>query len=380
MIENLLNEASHISPQGEKKNILHTELPPWLQCESSMVPDEYLYLWSLVQNTMNLADTQKVSQLLLTSGLHIDILGYIWNLANKTVPGQLTKQEFYIVLALVKLAQTGTAFNNLSILKLIPAPTVPILQVNIFKNQIVQPAAFSTTETSQLNCDQNSHNLTSLQPISISGIKETTPTSHLSTASSVANNLSNTTCDYNVLGKKKDSIKIEKSESNYGSEEGGQLSTSNAFHSDSYKSNFPCIGTSPTTELEDDFSEFQSVTAEKPNFSEPNDEFTDFQSANTETLENLDPFKTVVISQKREIPKIPLPKSFAGKLTNLKSNILKISPESERKLKVLSPNESLSSLPESKISSTNKVSTSISVLGSNHGVGSRLANHSFSKF
>ena len=91
MIENLLKQSFKKPAQpvvtNEKSNQSNPDLPVWLQCDSSMVPAQYKHLWSLVQATSEFADTQKVSQLLLTSGLHTDVLGFIWNLANKMVPG-----------------------------------------------------------------------------------------------------------------------------------------------------------------------------------------------------------------------------------------------------------------------------------------------------
>lgn len=56
-------------------------------------------------NQPELADTAVLSTLLMTSGLTTDVLGFIWSLANNTVPGALTRYELYCVLALVALAQ-----------------------------------------------------------------------------------------------------------------------------------------------------------------------------------------------------------------------------------------------------------------------------------
>lgn len=105
------------------------DFPQWLQVNSPLCCPYYEKIWELVNANDAVVDTPRVSQLLLTSGLHPDILGYIWNLANKTSPGQLTKQELFVVLALVGLAQTGCTFNNLSVLNLVPSAPIPRLHV-----------------------------------------------------------------------------------------------------------------------------------------------------------------------------------------------------------------------------------------------------------
>lgn len=388
MIENLLKGSARRLKQEQKSNPFQNEIPLWLQCESSMVPPEYKYFWSLVQSNVDLADTQKVSQLLLTSGLQVEVLGFIWNLANKTIPGQLTKQEFYIVLALVFLAQKGFKYDNLGVLKSMSAPSIPALQVNFFTNQFSGVNKMSY-HSHQIPTSSN-FNLGS-EPLTTNNFNS----SLVTTSNSLYVN-TNITEKLDTLGtsckQPRNEKRVENTQNKSDVTSNGILGSSDVFnkfnthnHNTQSNTNFPCIGSSPTSELENEFSEFQSVPINnstdlpKDNFGDSNDEFTDFQSASSETAIPSDPYETVVISQKREIPKIPLPKSLVGKLNNLKSNILKISPESERKLKVLSSSESLSSLPESKISSTNQVSTSLSVLGSNHGIGSRLANHSLSK-
>lgn len=64
-------------------------------------------VWQGVHSAGGLADTPLLSSVLLTSGLSTDTLGYIWSLANHTVPGALTQSEVYLVLALVGLAQVS---------------------------------------------------------------------------------------------------------------------------------------------------------------------------------------------------------------------------------------------------------------------------------
>lgn len=56
-------------------------------------------------------DTALVYNLMVTSQLPRDVLGNIWSLVNRTLPGRLTRQEFYSCLALIALAQVLILFN-----------------------------------------------------------------------------------------------------------------------------------------------------------------------------------------------------------------------------------------------------------------------------
>lgn len=109
----------------------NSEIPAWARVDSPSCCPLYEKVWEVVRLSDKYVNTARISQLLLTSGLHPDILGFIWNLANKVTPGQLTKQELYIVLALVGLAQSGSTFNNVNVLNLLPSPPIPRLQLPI---------------------------------------------------------------------------------------------------------------------------------------------------------------------------------------------------------------------------------------------------------
>lgn len=50
-----------------------------------------------------------VYNLMVTSQLPRDVLGNIWSLVNRTLPGQLSRQEFFECLALIALAQVRLA-------------------------------------------------------------------------------------------------------------------------------------------------------------------------------------------------------------------------------------------------------------------------------
>lgn len=80
-------------------------VPAWLATPHPV----YERVWVGVVTKDGLADTQLLSSLLMSSGLSTETLGYIWSVANRTVAGSLTQPELYLALALVGLAQVGTA-------------------------------------------------------------------------------------------------------------------------------------------------------------------------------------------------------------------------------------------------------------------------------
>jgi len=51
--------------------------------------------------------TEVVYAILLQSKLPREVLGYIWGLCNKTTPGQLTRQELFLILAMISIAQVS---------------------------------------------------------------------------------------------------------------------------------------------------------------------------------------------------------------------------------------------------------------------------------
>ncbi|XP_050577388.1 synergin gamma-like [Bombus affinis] len=119
------------------------QLPTWLWTNSTTLPPIYKMVWEAVREdklrtngmqTELLVDTNKVFPLLLTSQLPTEVLGHIWNLANQKYAGQLTEQELYIVLALVAAAQASYTFNSLDILHLLPFPPTPYLNIECLMN------------------------------------------------------------------------------------------------------------------------------------------------------------------------------------------------------------------------------------------------------
>jgi len=48
-----------------------------------------------------------VYSILLQSGLRRDVLGYIWDMCNRATPGRLTRQELFLILAMISVAQVS---------------------------------------------------------------------------------------------------------------------------------------------------------------------------------------------------------------------------------------------------------------------------------
>ncbi|CAG9539828.1 unnamed protein product [Cercopithifilaria johnstoni] len=69
-----------------------------------------------------LPNTALVYNLMVTSCLPRAILGNIWSLVNRTMPGQLTRQEFFSCLALIALIQKGQPLSALSTMSTLPIP------------------------------------------------------------------------------------------------------------------------------------------------------------------------------------------------------------------------------------------------------------------
>jgi hypothetical protein len=55
--------------------------------------------------------TDLVYPLLLRSNLPREVLGYIWELCNKTTPGLLIREELFLILAMISVAQVGCCIN-----------------------------------------------------------------------------------------------------------------------------------------------------------------------------------------------------------------------------------------------------------------------------
>ncbi|KAM5180950.1 synergin gamma isoform 2-T2 [Mantella aurantiaca] len=100
-------------------------LPSWIY-NDSLVPEFYK---SILETTLTPSgiDTGKLYPILLSSGLPRETLGQIWAMANQTTPGKLTKEELYIVLAMIGIAQRGEYSLNVDILSQFSSAPIPTL-------------------------------------------------------------------------------------------------------------------------------------------------------------------------------------------------------------------------------------------------------------
>ncbi|KAF6206381.1 hypothetical protein GE061_017614 [Apolygus lucorum] len=142
MIENLLSKKEIFQkktnqPETSRQKPQVGPWPMWLTPgrEHPMYKD----IWRIVGSQNGLADTNKLSLLLMTSRLTTETLGYIWSLSNVTVPGSLTQQELYIALALVALAQSGYTFANSNVVRQLKEAPQPILDLHNFETLSMIP-------------------------------------------------------------------------------------------------------------------------------------------------------------------------------------------------------------------------------------------------
>ncbi|XP_077995895.1 uncharacterized protein LOC144449256 [Glandiceps talaboti] len=96
--------TSQMLPSANKSPPAGTA-PPWCKNEATL-PLIYRHV---LEATLKhgVIDTEKLHSILVLSGLDRQVLGHIWNLCNKTTPGLLTKEELFMALALIAIAQSG---------------------------------------------------------------------------------------------------------------------------------------------------------------------------------------------------------------------------------------------------------------------------------
>ncbi|XP_018412293.1 PREDICTED: synergin gamma isoform X2 [Nanorana parkeri] len=98
-------------------------LPSWIYNES-LVPDLYKGILETTVTPSGI-DTAKLYPILLSSGLPREALGQIWAKANQTTPGKLTKEELYIVLAMIGIVQRGDCSLNMDMLNQFSSAPIP---------------------------------------------------------------------------------------------------------------------------------------------------------------------------------------------------------------------------------------------------------------
>ncbi|CAI4231108.1 unnamed protein product [Auanema sp. JU1783] len=106
-------------------------VPPAL-LEESRVPKFYLdaIVACGASNSTMSPHTALVYNLMVRSGLQRSELSYVWSAVNRTLPGQLTRPEFFSCLALIALAQKGESLAALSSMSQLPIPTLQAAQGN----------------------------------------------------------------------------------------------------------------------------------------------------------------------------------------------------------------------------------------------------------
>ncbi|VDK68460.1 unnamed protein product [Onchocerca ochengi] len=119
-------DANGVSPRGNGTGVIMQNggvLPPSL-LQENRVPRFYKEAIAKcgAPNQSQLPNTALVYNLMVTSCLPRAVLGNIWSLVNRTMPGQLTRQEFFSCLALIALIQKGQPLSALSTMSALPIP------------------------------------------------------------------------------------------------------------------------------------------------------------------------------------------------------------------------------------------------------------------
>ncbi|XP_071110758.1 synergin gamma-like isoform X2 [Haliotis cracherodii] len=101
-------------------------LPVWCELPDDQLPPLYRQVMEAATVEGKL-ETDRVYPILMMSGLPREMLGLIWQMANKDTPGQLSKPELFAVLAIIALTQNNYTVASLDILLRCPQPPVPFL-------------------------------------------------------------------------------------------------------------------------------------------------------------------------------------------------------------------------------------------------------------
>jgi hypothetical protein len=118
------------------------------------VPETYLQILKTTVNATGIIDTGLLYPILLTSGLPRELLGHIWAIANKTILGQLTKDELFLALSMIGFIQSGNKPSDLSIFCQSPKPFPIMLSMAtnpILTSQPFVPATVSKPVTASFS-------------------------------------------------------------------------------------------------------------------------------------------------------------------------------------------------------------------------------------
>ncbi|XP_063308838.1 synergin gamma isoform X2 [Pelobates fuscus] len=99
--------------------------PSWVY-NDNLIPDLYKTILEITMAPTGI-DTGKLYPILISSGLPRETLGQIWALANRTMPGKLTKEELYSVLAMIAITQRGGMPGSTDVLSQFASPPIPTL-------------------------------------------------------------------------------------------------------------------------------------------------------------------------------------------------------------------------------------------------------------
>ncbi|XP_050521321.1 uncharacterized protein LOC126894388 [Daktulosphaira vitifoliae] len=134
MIRNIISQDTFIINKDQE---LYSKLPKWMVPKSGFVHPLYEQIWQYVKTDKRdrSCDTNLVSELLITSGLSVDVLGKLWSMSNIGIEGSLSQQELYIILALVTLVQNGYSVSNISLLQHIQKPIIPQLNYALIEKK-----------------------------------------------------------------------------------------------------------------------------------------------------------------------------------------------------------------------------------------------------
>ncbi|XP_067650665.1 synergin gamma-like isoform X1 [Haliotis asinina] len=101
-------------------------LPVWCELPDDQLPPLYRQVMEAATVDGKI-ETDRVYPILMLSGLPREMLGLIWQMANKDTPGQLSKPELFAILAIIALTQNNYTVASLDILLRCPQPPVPFL-------------------------------------------------------------------------------------------------------------------------------------------------------------------------------------------------------------------------------------------------------------
>lgn len=127
------SQEGHVSVDSKQPATNSLPIP---QCFlNNEIPAVYQHIWNVSSakqdNTTDLCDrdTSKLYQILLGSNLQSQVLAQLWTHVNRTIPGQLTRGELFIMLALIGLIQANhpDPASELYRVTSIPLPQFPKL-------------------------------------------------------------------------------------------------------------------------------------------------------------------------------------------------------------------------------------------------------------